>query len=108
MRRAIPDATLEMLRESLINVGQLFLEMPYRHSHLDVQEIDRQVQFDGWDNIEQALSKGNGLILLGPHAGSFESLGAIYTVVFLLLCFIDRQELSGCRSGSSKREVERV
>ena len=82
MRRAIPDATPEMLRESLINVGQLFLEMPYWHSHLDVQEIDRQVQFDGWDKIEQALNKGKGLILLGPHAGSFESLGAIYTSRF--------------------------
>ncbi len=82
MRRAMPDATPDMLRESLINVGQLFLEMPYWHSHLDEQEIARQVQFDGWDNIEQALNKGKGLILLGPHAGNFESLGAIYTSRF--------------------------
>jgi len=82
MRRAFPDATPNMLRESLINVGQLFLEMPYWHTRQDEQELARQVQFDGWDKIEQALNKGKGLILLGPHAGSFESLGAIYTSRF--------------------------
>lgn len=82
MRRAMPDATPEMLRESLINVGQLFLEMPYWHLRRDEQALARQVQFDGWDNIEQALNKGKGLILLGPHVGSFESLGAIYTSRF--------------------------
>lgn len=83
MRRAFPDATPDMLRASLINVGQLFLEMPYWHTRHDNQELAGQVQFDDWDKIEQALNKGKGLILLGPHAGSFESLGAIHTSRFL-------------------------
>lgn len=82
LRIAIPDATPEMLRASLINVGQLFIEMPYWHIRQDEQELARQVAFDGWEKIEQALQKGKGLILLGPHAGNFESLGAIYTSRF--------------------------
>lgn len=79
LRIAIPDATRDTLRESLVNVGQLFMEMPYWHIREDEKELAKQVQFDAWDKIAVALEKGNGLILLGPHAGNFESLGAIFT-----------------------------
>lgn len=79
---AIPHATRSTLRESLINVGQLFMEMPYWHIRQSEQELARQVKFESWDKISAALEKGKGLILLGPHAGNFESLGAIYTSRF--------------------------
>lgn len=79
---AMPEASPSTLRESIIHVGQLFLEMPYWHVRQDKDELLRQVQCDGWEAFQEALSHGKGLILLGPHAGNFESLGAIYTSRF--------------------------
>jgi KDO2-lipid IV(A) lauroyltransferase len=79
---AIPEASPQTLRASLISVGQLFLEMPYWHIRQDEAELVKQVQWDGWDEFQEVLALGKGLILLGPHAGNFESLGAIYTSKF--------------------------
>jgi KDO2-lipid IV(A) lauroyltransferase len=60
----------------------LFLEMPYWHMRRDEARLAKQVQCDGWDEFQAALALGKGLILLGPHSGSFELLGAIYTSRF--------------------------
>jgi KDO2-lipid IV(A) lauroyltransferase len=79
---AIPGASPQILRASLISVGQLFLEMPYWHIRQDEAELVKQVKCHGWDEFQEALALGKGLILLGPHAGNFESLGAIYTSRF--------------------------
>ncbi len=79
---ALPEASPQILRASLISVGQLFLEMPYWHVRQGEAELVKQVQCDGWDAFQEALALGKGLILLGPHAGNFESLGAIYTSRF--------------------------
>lgn len=79
---AMPDASPKILRASLINVGQLFFEMPYWHFRQNDAKLLNQVQCDGWDEIKEVLAQGKGLILLGPHAGNFESLGAIYTSRF--------------------------
>jgi len=79
---AMPEASPQTLRASLISVGQLFLEMPYWHIRQDEAELVKQVQWDGWDEFQEVLAHGKGLILLGPHAGNFESLGAIYTSKF--------------------------
>ncbi len=79
---AMPEASPQILRASLISVGQLFFEMPYWHMRQNEAELVKKVQCDGWDEIQEALAHGKGLILLGPHAGNFESLGAIYTSRF--------------------------
>lgn len=79
---AMPEASQQVLRASLISAGQLFLEMPYWHMRRDEAKLAKQVQCDGWDEFQAALALGKGLILLGPHAGSFELLGAIYTSRF--------------------------
>ena len=79
---AMPEASPQILRASLISAGQLFLEMPYWHIRQDETELVKKVQCDGWDKFQAALAHGKGLILLGPHVGNFESLGAIYTSRF--------------------------
>ncbi|MEI8402984.1 MAG: lysophospholipid acyltransferase family protein [Alcaligenaceae bacterium] len=79
---AMPEASPKILRASLISAGQLFLEMPFWHIRQDEIQLGKQVQCDGWDKFQEALALGKGLILLGPHAGNFESLGAIYTSRF--------------------------
>ena len=79
---AMPEASPQILRASLISAGQLFLEMPYWHIRQDENELVKKVQCDGWDKFQAALAHGKGLILLGPHVGNFESLGAIYTSRF--------------------------
>jgi KDO2-lipid IV(A) lauroyltransferase len=79
---ALPEASPKVLRASLISAGQLFLEMPYWHMRQDEAKLAQLVQCDGWDEFQAALALGKGLILLGPHSGSFELLGAIYTSRF--------------------------
>jgi KDO2-lipid IV(A) lauroyltransferase len=79
---AIPDASPQTLRASLISVGQLFFEMPFWHVRQNEAELSKLVQCNGWAEFQEALALGKGLILLGPHAGNFESLGAIYTSRF--------------------------
>jgi len=79
---ALPEASPHILRASLISAGQLFLEMPYWHMRRDEAKLAQQVQCDGWDEFQAALALGKGLILLGPHSGSFELLGAVYTSRF--------------------------
>ena len=79
---AMPEASPKTLRSSLIHVGQLFLEMPYWHIRKNEAELVKQVQCDGWDELQEVLTHGKGLILIGPHAGNYESLGAIFTSRF--------------------------
>jgi KDO2-lipid IV(A) lauroyltransferase len=79
---ALPEASTKVLRGSLISAGQLFVEMPYWHMRRDEAKLAKQVQCNGWGEFQAALALGKGLILLGPHSGSFELLGAIYTSRF--------------------------
>jgi KDO2-lipid IV(A) lauroyltransferase len=79
---ALPEASTKVLRGSLISAGQVFVEMPYWHMRRDEAKLAKHVQCDGWDEFQAALALGKGLILLGPHSGSFELLGAIYTSRF--------------------------
>lgn len=79
---AMPGSSKKILRASLISAGQLFFEMPFWHIRQDRAEITKHVSIEGWDDFQEALSLGKGLILVIPHAGNFESLAAIYTSRF--------------------------
>jgi len=74
---AMPGSSKKILRASLISAGQLFFEMPFWHTRQNEAEITKWVSCDGWEDLHQALALGKGLIVVLPHAGNFESLGAI-------------------------------
>lgn len=44
--------------------------------------MNKLVSCDGWNEFQEALALGKGLIFVIPHAGNFESLAAICTSRF--------------------------
>lgn len=78
LKQAFPEATQKMQRQSILNVGTLFLEMPFWWVRRDDAELNKLIECDNWTQFDLALAKGKGVILLSPHAGCFELLGPIY------------------------------
>ena len=77
--RAFPAATPLMLRDAMLSVGQMFLEMPYWWVRRDDRELNKSVAPASWNLFEEALAAGKGVILLSPHMGCFELLGPVYS-----------------------------
>ncbi|HBT32152.1 MAG TPA: lysophospholipid acyltransferase family protein [Pusillimonas sp.] len=82
LEHAFPHLPPIALKQSMIAVGQLFLEMPYWWVRRDDQALNKQVYCDDWKPFEKALSRGKGVILLSPHCGCFELLGPVYSSHF--------------------------
>ncbi len=78
LKQAFPDVTEEMQRRAILNVGTLFLEMPFWWVRRNDEELNKLLECDNWAQFDRALSKGKGVILLSPHAGCFELLGPVY------------------------------
>jgi KDO2-lipid IV(A) lauroyltransferase len=79
LAHAFPNLPPAALKQSLLAVGQLFLEMPYWWVRRDDRALNKQVHCNDWPLFEQALARGNGVILLSPHCGCFELLGPVYS-----------------------------
>jgi KDO2-lipid IV(A) lauroyltransferase len=76
---AFPNASPKMLKEAMLSVGQMFLEMPYWWVRRDDRVLNRTVAHASWHLFDKALEDGKGIILLSPHMGCFELLGPIYS-----------------------------
>ena len=77
---AMPGAGDKQLAACLRHVATLFLEMPYWWSARDSQRhIEAQAKKHDWTEIDQALSKGKGMILVSPHVGNFELLAPVFS-----------------------------
>lgn len=79
LRQAYPDATPAMVRLTMIDLLQMFLELPYLWASRNAGKLDQIVQCDHWGMLDDALAQGKGLILISPHIGAFEMLGPFYT-----------------------------
>lgn len=79
LRLAYPDATPAMARMAMIQLLQMFLELPYLWAPRNVGKLGKIVQCDHWWMIDEALDRGKGVILISPHIGAFEMLGPFYT-----------------------------
>lgn len=79
LRLAYPDATPAMDRAVMIELLQMFLELPYLWADRNAGKLDKIVQCDDWPLIDDAIAQGNGVILISPHIGAFEMLGPFYT-----------------------------
>lgn len=79
LKQAFPDSDKSLLRSAMLSVGTLFLEMPYWWVRRNDAQLNKLITCDNWHQFEAALAKGNGVILLSPHAGCFELLGPIYS-----------------------------
>ena len=79
LRIAYPDATPAMDRAAMVQLLQMFLELPYLWAPRNAKKLNQIIQCDRWDLIDKAVEQGSGVILISPHIGSFEMLCPFYT-----------------------------
>ncbi|MFM8339855.1 MAG: lysophospholipid acyltransferase family protein [Fluviibacter sp.] len=79
LRRAYPEATPAMDRAAMIELLQMFLELPYLWATRNARKLDKIIRCDQWPVIDDAVAQGKGVILISPHIGAFEMLGPFYT-----------------------------
>jgi lauroyl/myristoyl acyltransferase len=73
------DATMKeidrLARQSFFNYAKYLVDF-IRLPSLKPEDIKRRVTLQGWDNLEEALREGKGVILVGLHAGDWDMMGA--------------------------------
>lgn len=79
LRLAYPEATPAMDRAAMIELLQMFLELPYLWATRNARKLDKIIRCDQWPLIDDAVAQGKGVILISPHIGAFEMLGPFYT-----------------------------
>lgn len=79
LRLAYPEATSAMDRAAMIELLQMFLELPYLWATRNARKLDKIIRCDQWPLIDDAVAQGKGVILISPHVGAFEMLGPFYT-----------------------------
>ena len=79
MAFAYPDPSKTLQRQSMQQLLQMFLELPYLWAPRNAARLSRLVSCDEWSLIDATLAEGKGLILISPHIGCFEMLGPIYS-----------------------------
>lgn len=79
LRLAYPEATPVMDRAAMIELLQMFLELPYLWATRNARKLDKIIRCDQWPVIDDAVAQGKGVILISPHIGAFEMLGPFYT-----------------------------
>lgn len=62
------------LRSAMSSVCS-FIELPYLWAHPIDQVLSRVEAIDGWQHVEAARQRGEAVIFLTPHLGSFEIAG---------------------------------
>ncbi len=79
LKQAFPDSTAQTLRAALLSSGQLIYEMPFWWTRRDDAFLNTKLACDNWQQFDEALALGKGVILLSPHVGCFELLGPVYS-----------------------------
>ncbi|MEA2639766.1 MAG: phosphatidylinositol dimannoside acyltransferase [Chloroflexota bacterium] len=65
-----------LARASFENYARYMVDM-LRLTGVDLTEIDRQLELEGWEHFSDALSAGSGLIFVGGHIGNSDLAAAI-------------------------------
>src|SRR5215210_4613854 len=62
----------ETARDSFRNYAKTLVDF-LRYPHLQIQEIDKAISTQhGWEYLDQALSKGKGVITITGHIGNWD------------------------------------
>ncbi len=71
-----PEAVVSLARESYEHLGRTFIETALLDS-LGKDGLQKLVEtVDGWEEIEEVMSKGKGAVLVTGHIGNWELAGA--------------------------------
>ena len=74
------DATLKQaVRGVLRNVAKNYFDL-IKIPHMKLDDIESCITVRGWHNLEDALKKGKGVILVTAHLGSFDIAAQIFAV----------------------------
>lgn len=82
MRRVMGDAADWQVvkgtaRDSFRNYGKTIVDF-LRLPHLDVDEIHKAIpRQHGWENLDEALSRGRGVLVVSAHFGNWDLPGAL-------------------------------
>lgn len=74
-RDADPRTVERLARQSLRNYCKYLVDF-IRFPLLKPQDIESQVVFQGWENFDEALARGQGVILVGMHLGNWDLAAA--------------------------------
>ncbi len=69
-----PAAAAEVAKESVRRFGRMIIEV-LRFPLLKADELDRWVEFEGWELYEAAAAENKGVIMCTGHFGNWELLG---------------------------------
>jgi KDO2-lipid IV(A) lauroyltransferase len=69
------EEMLDIAKAFYGNIGLFIMEFA-RLPRLDRSYVDRFITFEGLENIDRALKRGHGVVLLSAHFGNWELLGA--------------------------------
>jgi lauroyl/myristoyl acyltransferase len=74
-QKAVGDSET-IVRGVFCNMAKNFYDL-FRAQTLSLAEIDRLVKVEGWEHIEEALTKGKGLIFVGTHFGNVDIVAQV-------------------------------
>jgi KDO2-lipid IV(A) lauroyltransferase len=69
---ALPAATAVGHRRAVAHAGRQLLEMPFMWLRPPAEVLALVREVSGWEAVEAARSRGDGLMFLTPHLGCFE------------------------------------
>lgn len=72
--QAYPASTINIGRKVLVHMAKMYLELPYLWSPRNSKKLSGLIKCDDWSMIDDAISAGDGLILLSAHIGSYEAV----------------------------------
>lgn len=67
-----PGEARAILPEAVAHAGRGVLELPYLWTRPKAEVVGLVTQVTGWELIEAALQRGDGLLFFTPHLGCFE------------------------------------
>lgn len=102
LSRAFPQSSprerRRLTRRSFQQAGRTAIEMLWSRC-LDGRALERAAGFEGLEHIEQALGRGQGLILISAHFGNWELMGVALALVGVPVSVVTRplpdEELEG-------------
>lgn len=65
-------------RASVAETGRMVAELPWLWTRPADSRLGTLVRWEGADLVDAAVAAGRGLVILTPHAGSFEVIGQAY------------------------------
>jgi lauroyl/myristoyl acyltransferase len=82
MRRVLGDnadwqVVKEVARDSFRNYAKTLVDF-LRYPHLELRDIQRAIpRQSGWENLDKALEKGKGVLIVTAHLGNWDMAGAL-------------------------------